>query len=121
MSYKTTWHPQKKSDKKTYVFDIDGTLCSLTEGDYENAKPFPSRIEKVNKLHDQGKVVILFTARGMGRTKGDSNAALRMFFDMTLEQVTNWGIKFDRLILGKPSADYYIDDKGLNDVEFFKD
>ena len=36
--------------KLTYVFDIDGTLCTLTDGDYEQAKPMIDRIEKVNEL-----------------------------------------------------------------------
>ena len=57
----------------------------------------------------------------MGRTEGNSQAAIRMFFDMTLEQMTQWGVKFHRLILGKPAADFYIDDKGMKDVEFFGD
>lgn len=121
MSYETTWHPQNKNEGKTYVFDIDGTLCTKTDGEYKDAEPLRSRIEKVNKLHDEGNTIILFTARGMSRTEGNSNAALRMFFDMTLEQMTSWGVKFDKLILGKPAADYYIDDKGLNDVAFFGD
>jgi predicted adenine nucleotide alpha hydrolase (AANH) superfamily ATPase len=41
----------------TYVFDIDGTICSLTEGDYENASPFVDRIKKINKLHEQGNEI----------------------------------------------------------------
>ena len=36
-----------------YVFDIDGTICSLTDGEYENAKPLQERINKVNKLYEK--------------------------------------------------------------------
>ena len=32
----------------TYVFDIDGTICSLTNGDYKEAEPFYDRIKKIN-------------------------------------------------------------------------
>ena len=103
----------------TYVFDIDGTLCTNTYGDYENAQPFLERIEKVNKLFNEGNTIILFTARGMGRTENNSKAAQRMFFDMTLEQVNKWGISHHSLMLGKPAADFYIDDKGINDENFF--
>ena len=49
---------------KTYCFDIDGTICSNTDGDYENAKPFSSRIELVNKLFHEGHNIVYFTARG---------------------------------------------------------
>ena len=121
MNYEKQWPPKFKGDGKTYVFDIDGTLCEKTDGDYTKAAPFNNRIQKVNDLYDQGNTIILFTARGMGRTEGNSQAAIRMFFDMTLEQMTQWGVKFDRLILGKPAADFYIDDKGMKDVEFFGD
>ena len=121
MNHESTWPPNFKGEGKTYVFDIDGTLCTNTNGEYEKAMPIANRIEKVNQLYDDGNTIILFTARGMGRTEGNSNAAIRMFFDMTLDQVTNWKIKFHRLILGKPAGDFYIDDKGMKDVEFFGD
>ena len=121
MNYENNWPPKFKGDGQTYVFDIDGTLCTKTDGDYTKATPFEDRISKVNKLYDDGHTIILFTARGMGRTEGNSAAAIRMFFDMTLQQATDWNIKFHRLMLGKPAADFYIDDKGLKDVEFFRD
>ena len=34
----------------TYVFDIDGTICSLTDGNYQEAKPFEDRIELINYM-----------------------------------------------------------------------
>ena len=104
-----------------YVFDIDGTICSLTEGDYENAQPFPSRIEKINKLYEEGNHITFFTARGMGRTNDNHKEAISMFYNLTLTQLTKWGLKFHRLVLGKPSGDIYVDDKGVKDNEFFTD
>ena len=55
-----------------YVVDIDGTICTpgLTEGmRYEQALPIQSRIDKINKLYDEGHIIIYLTARGMGRHK----------------------------------------------------
>ena len=37
-----------------------------------------------------------------------------MGFKQTYKQLKNWGLKFDELYFGKPSADFYIDDKSLN-------
>ena len=37
----------------TYVFDIDGTICTLRDGDYENAEPFKDVITEINSLYDQ--------------------------------------------------------------------
>ena len=108
-----------KDTTKTYVFDIDGTICTNTYGDYEKAEPFVDRIKKINFLYEKGNTIILHTARGMGRTENNSKHAIRMFFDMTLDQVENWGVKYHRLILGKPAADVYVDDKGIKDEDFF--
>ena len=62
-----------------YVFDIDGTICTNTAGEYENAKPFRDRIVKINKLYDDGNVIIFQTARGMGRSGNSSAYAYQAF------------------------------------------
>mgnify|MGYP003111065301 FL=1 len=104
-----------------YVFDIDGTICSLTEGDYENAKPFKNRIKKINKLYDDGHTIFFQTARGMGRSDNSAIFAERILYKFTKKQLTDWGVKFHRLFMGKPSGDIYIDDKGVYSERFFTD
>ena len=89
-----------------YCFDIDGTLCTKTDGDYPNARPFPERIAAVNALQDAGHVIKLFTARGS--TTGIDWRAV------TEEQMKEWNVQYDELILGKPEADLYIDDRCVN-------
>jgi hypothetical protein len=102
-----------------YVIDIDGTICSITDGNYEFAIPIESRIEKINKLYDEGNHIIYLTARGMGRSKNSRLLAYKHFYDVTYSQLKSWGCKFHELHLGKPSGDYYIDDKGINSDDFF--
>ena len=46
----------------TYVFDIDGTICTNSHGEYEKAKPIYDRISKVNQLYDLGNTIIFQTA-----------------------------------------------------------
>jgi histidinol phosphatase-like enzyme len=104
-----------------YVFDIDGTICDITNGNYEDAKPLMDRIEKVNKLYDQGNTIIFQTARGMGRSKNSTAYARAAFYEMTKKQLFQWGVKFDDLFLGKPAGDVYVDDKGVKDEDFFTD
>ena len=49
---------------KTYVIDIDGTICDWQAGrDYTLAEPFPERIKEINKLYDKGNTIKYFTAR----------------------------------------------------------
>ncbi len=96
----------------TYCFDLDGTLCSTSESDYSNATPRLERIVKVNELASNGHKVIIFTARG-----GSSGLD---WTELTKKQLREWGVIHHALILGKPAADYYIDDKAVKDEDFFR-
>ena len=104
-----------------YVVDIDGTICSITDGKYEDAIPNEGRIAKINKLYDEGNQIIYLTARGMGRSGDNADLAKETFYELTKNQLDRWGCKYHKLVLGKPSGDYYIDDKGMNANEFFGD
>ena len=96
-----------------YVFDIDGTICGKpTDGDYDKCEPFVNRIEAINALYDEGHSITYLTARGMGRHKNNAEKAIAQFYDLTKKQLESWGAKHHQLLLGKPAADLYIDDKG---------
>jgi len=104
-----------------YVVDIDGTICTpgKGEGRYTEAVSIPDRIAKINKLYDQGHYIVYLTARGMGRFGNSRMLSHKTFYNFTYDQLRSWGCKFHELHLGKPSGDYYIDDKGVNANEFF--
>lgn len=103
-----------------YVFDIDGTICVTTDSNYQESKPIKERIQQINDLHDNGHMIVFHTARGMGRTDDNILEAYELFFEMTADQLEQWGVKYHRLFLGKPSGDLYIDDKGMRDSDYFK-
>ena len=96
---------------RTYAFDLDGTLCTLTDGKYETAEPLTDRITKVNKLFEEGHTILIFTARG-----ATSKRDLR---DFTVQQLKDWGLKYERLIMGKPHFDLLVDDKAIDDQSYF--
>ena len=95
-----------------YCFDIDGTICTNTDGDYEQAVPFKEVIKKINSLYDMGYKIIFFTARGT--TTGID------WYELTKGQLEEWQVKYHELIMGKPYADLFIDDKCVKSNEFFK-
>ena len=64
----------------TYVFDIDGTICTKTTGDYSEALPLQERIDKINQLHEEGHKIIFLTARGMGRHNNNPRKATQEFY-----------------------------------------
>jgi quercetin dioxygenase-like cupin family protein len=85
---------------------MDNTLCFTRGNDYESSKPIEERIRYVNKLKEEGNTVTIWTARGS--TTGIDHKAL------TIKQLEDWGVKYDDLLMGKPSYDVYIDDKSFN-------
>ena len=111
---------------KRYCIDIDGTICTPTVGrDYHKAQPWKDRIKVLNKLYDEGNYIIYFTARAMGRFADlphsvASVKAKEVLFELTKQQLEEWGVKYNELIMGKPHADFFIDDKGVKDEDFFK-
>ena len=108
---------------KVYVIDIDGTICDKDvcreDGDYETSIPKLERIEKINALYDKGHIIKYFTARGMGTYHDDGTKAEARWRQLTELQLRIWGCKYHELIMGKPSADYYIDDKAVTSDDFF--
>lgn len=95
----------------TYCFDLDGTLCDTKGSDYKNSQPKHDRIARVNQLLDNGHHIIIFTARG-------SSSGLD-WTELTRTQLEDWGIQHHEVIFGKPSADFYIDDKAIPVEVFF--
>ncbi len=99
--------------------DIDDTICyyenidKKKKMDYSVAKPYSERINKINKLFDDGHKIVYWTARG--------TVTQKLWFNITYEQLKSWGCKFHELRMGKPSYDLFIDDKNINSEEYFKD
>ncbi|MGE5373167.1 MAG: hypothetical protein ACM3QZ_14410 [Solirubrobacterales bacterium] len=89
-----------------YCFDIDGTICTNTDGDYPNAEPYPEVVAEVNRIFEAGHTIYLHTARGS--TTGID------WRELTEKQLREWGLLYHVLYMGKPTADVYIDDKAIN-------
>ena len=94
--------------------DIDETICNSPEDrDYSRAVPMPERIEKINKLYDEGNTIVYWTARGTGSGID--------WKQTTMEQFEKWGVKCHGLMMGKPVYDLFIDDKNINSDRFFEE
>ena len=94
--------------------DIDETICRTPQSrDYSEAAPIPSRIEKINKLYDQGNTIIYWTARGT-ETGID-------WSEVTSKQFNDCGVKHTSLRFGKPYYDLFIDDKNVESSVYFED
>jgi CMP-N-acetylneuraminic acid synthetase len=96
----------KISEGKRYCIDLDGVIAHIaTNMDYSLARPNLEIIQKVNTLYERGNYIIIFTARG---TKTGID-----WREITIGQLKDWGVKYHEFHLGKPWADYYIDDRNV--------
>lgn len=89
-----------------YFIDLDNTLCTTIDGDYINSNPIQIRIDYVKELKQEGHHITIWTARG-------SSTGID-YKELTLQQLKEWDIPYDELLMGKPSYDLYIDDKSIN-------
>jgi len=99
---------------KVIRVDIDGTICKNNgDFDYFNAEPMYDRIEKINKLYDEGNIIIYWSARGIGT--GIANG----LYEFTKNQLDGWGCKYHFLKLTKPFYHLFIDDRNVNSEDYF--
>lgn len=95
--------------RKTVLVDIDGFISNrldYTSWDFMSFEPIPEMIEKVNELHKKGYTVIYNTSRP------------DKFYAETKAWLIRHGCLFSALNMGKPRADYYLDDRNadINDL-----
>lgn len=98
---------------KIYYVDIDGTICTNTDGSYSDAEPIQENIKKINQLYNEGNTVIYWTARG-SVTGID-------WLGLTKKQLKMWGVKHHDVRVGKPHYDLFICDKAINSERFFNE
>lgn len=96
---------------KKYFIDLDNTLCSNQNSEYENSVPIQERIDYVNNLKNEGNEITIWTARG-------STSRIN-YEELTLRQLKEWNINYDKLLMNKPNYDIYIDDKSFNVDSFW--
>ena len=102
-----------------FCFDLDNTICKTPLNHYSKSKPNIKSIKVINQLYEKGHKIKIFTARYMGRSNDDINKANKLGYQKTLKQLKRWKLNFHKLIISKPSADIYIDDKSNDPFLWF--
>lgn len=87
---------------KTFVFSLTALVAQGTEEDLGALTPNPGVISVVNLLHSLGNTVLVHTGRDPAAGGEATDEATR--------RLTEWGVKYHRLVWGKPRADFYVDD-----------
>lgn len=103
-------NPKPITDQKIYCFDIDGVFTNEIEGhDYTKRTPNIKMINEAQKLYNGGAKIVLHSAR----------------YPEDLQVTKKWladnKVFYHEIHLGKPKADFYIDDKMLPMEELTND
>jgi capsule biosynthesis phosphatase len=103
-------------EHKRICFDLDNTLVSypLISGDYTSVKPIDHNIEFLRSLKQVGHTIIIYTARRMKTHGGNTGKLMKDIGKITFDTLDKFNIPYDEIYFGKPYADFYIDDKGIN-------
>jgi hypothetical protein len=82
--------------------DLDGVLCT-EERTFERplAQPLAGSADAVRQLRAQGHTIVVYTARSWGE------------YRMTSDWLTRHGFEYDGLVMGKPVADVWVDDRAV--------
>ena len=102
-------------DKMRIVFDLDGVICELKKPSESYADVIPKNdvIEKMRGLKEDGHYLIIHTGRHMRTCNGDVSEVIEKIGKITEDWLEKWKVPYDELIFGKPHADIYIDDLGI--------
>ena len=108
----------KLKDSITIAFDLDDVICYRTSEQggvekYNTCKPNLDMVNIVNECYALGYKVVIYTARGMTVFGGDVSKIYSNLYELTLNQLNNWGVKFDQLVMGKIHYDLLVDDKAI--------
>ena len=73
-------------------------------------------IDTVNKCYENGMYIKIYTARGMSTFAGDVSKVYSELYELTKQQLVNWGVKHHELVMGKIHFDLLIDDKAVDSL-----
>ncbi len=81
--------------RKIFLIDMDGTICENVRNEegilaMDRARPFIESINSVNKLHNEGHFICIFTART------DEHK------DVTEKWLKRYGVKYHQVLYNKP-------------------
>ena len=75
-------------------------------------------VAKVREAKAKGWWIVLHTARGMGRSDGHIETVADEVLTEVQEFCKRHDIPYDEIVVGKPWARWYIDDRALRPDEF---
>ena len=103
------------------IIDLDDTICSTKNGDYENSIPKEKVIKKIKEYKNLGFEIIIYTSRNMRTFKGNVDLIKANTLPIIIRWLEKFDVPYDQIIVGKPwpsFGGFYVDDKAIRPDEF---
>ena len=103
------------------IIDLDDTICSTKNGDYENSIPKEKVIKKIKDYKNLGFEIVIYTSRNMRTYKGNVDLIKANTLPIIIRWLEKFDVPYDQIIIGKPWPSYggfYVDDKAIRPDEF---
>lgn len=107
--------------KKRLVIDLDNTICTTIEGNYEAAIPDWKVISQIRAYKERGFEIVIHTSRNMRTYQGNIGKISAHTLPIIIEWLKAHSIPYDEIIIGKPWCGYegfYVDDRAIRPSEF---
>ena len=104
--------------KRTIIFDVDDTILTTENRQYEYSQPKLEVIRGMRALKAAGWFIYLHTARGMGRSNGDIESVREEVIEEIEKFCRKFDVPYDTIQIGKPYGAFYVDDKAMRPEEF---
>ena len=103
------------------IIDLDDTICSTKNGDYENSIPKEKVVKKIKEYKNLGFEIIIYTSRNMRTYKGNVDLIKANTLPIIIKWLKKFDVPYDQIIVGKPwpsFGGFYVDDKAIRPDEF---
>ena len=106
---------------KRLIVDLDNTITLTEDGDYKNAKPIASVIEKLKEYKAQGFEIIISSSRNMRTYEGNVGKINVNTLPIIIDWLERHNVPYDEIYVGKPWCGhdgFYVDDRAIRPDEF---
>lgn len=106
---------------KRLIVDLDDTICSTINGDYQNSTPDKQLIEKLQQYKRDGFEIVINTSRNVRTYNGNVGKINVNTLPIIIDWLGKNNVPYDEIYVGKPWCGYegfYIDDKAIRPSEF---
>ncbi|VVO11960.1 HAD-IIIC family phosphatase [Pseudomonas fluorescens] len=106
---------------KRIIMDLDETICSTINGDYNNSVLRPGILEKLLEYKSLGFDIVISTSRNMRTYEGNVGKINANTLPIIIKWLKKHEIPYDEIYIGKPwcgNEGFYVDDKAIRPNEF---